>query len=266
MVEERFDILSRAHPEVKRWREWLRKASVRRKSEWVLLEGPHLIEMALAAGWQVRSVWVSDVGRHAALLAEVSAKGGTVVRVAPGVLAAVSATVTPQGVVAEVQRPRQGGVPWGEVDVVLADGVQDPGNVGALIRVAAAAGVKAVWLIPGCAEGWSPKVLRAAQGAHARVALFEGEVPREVWQPYAAAGRLLVASSEGETVWRLDLKGPLAWVFGNEGAGVGREWRQRASAVVALPMEGIESVNVAAAAAALLFEAVRQRWMKNKRV
>jgi len=257
-------ITSRHNPRVKRWRAWLEKGSVRRIADWALLEGPHLIEAALAAGWCIREVWYDETGasRHAILLDRLRAQHVTLVRVTAAVLTAVSDTTTPQGLIAEVAKPQWDVVHWGDGDLVIIDGVQEPGNVGALLRVAAAAGCAAAWLAPGSAHAWSPKVLRAAMGAHMVLPIFEGEVPDAVWQPYARERRLLatVLSSDSRSLYSLDLTAPAAWVFGNEGAGVRSIWHERRATPVILPLApGIESLNVATAAAVFLFEARRQR-------
>ncbi|GAB6049205.1 RNA methyltransferase [Hydrogenophilus islandicus] len=264
MADNAERITSRANPRVKRWREWMTKSSVRRAARWVLLEGAHLVEAAVAARWPLVDVWVDSGGeaRFQPLLAQVAALGIPVTRVTTEVLAAVTETTTPQGIVAEVIPPEPQLQPWGDCDLVIADGIQDPGNVGALLRVAAAAGVRAVWLAPGSAHAWSPKVLRAAMGAHMVVAIFEGEVPDAVWQPYAAQERLIATSLDrgSRSFYTLDLRRPVAWIMGNEGAGVRPVWFERGALSAHLPLApGVESLNVATAAAVFLFEAERQR-------
>ncbi|WP_217125085.1 TrmH family RNA methyltransferase [Hydrogenophilus thiooxidans] len=257
-------ITSRHNPRVKRWRAWMEKGDVRRNADWALLEGPHLIEAALAAKWRIREVWYDETGatRHAILLDRLRAQHVALVRVTAAVLTAVSDTATPQGLIAEVVKPQGNALRWGKGDLVIIDGVQEPGNVGALLRVAAAAGCAAAWLAPGSVHAWSPKVLRAAMGAHMVLPIFEGEVPDAVWQPYARERRLFatVLSPESRSLDTLDLSAPAAWVFGNEGAGVRPIWQARGALPVILPLApGIESLNVATAAAVFLFEARRQR-------
>ncbi|MBI5753036.1 MAG: RNA methyltransferase [Hydrogenophilales bacterium] len=141
---------------------------------------------------------------------------------------------------------------------VLLEAIQDPGNLGAMLRTAAAAGVDAVYLSKGCAEVWSPKALRAGMGAQFALALHEHAdltlIAREL--------KSLVATSldARQSLYDLDLSGPVAFVFGNEGAGLSPALLDAAAHQVKIPMPGkAESLNVAAAAAVCLFECVRQR-------
>lgn len=144
---------------------------------------------------------------------------------------------------------------------VLLEAIQDPGNLGAMLRTAAAAGVEAVYLSKGCAETWSPKALRAGMGAQFALALHEhadlDSIARET--------KMLIATSldAKQSIYDLDLRGPIAFVFGNEGAGLSAGLCEAATHQVKIPMPGkVESLNVAAAAAVCLFECVRQRGAK----
>ena len=138
------------------------------------------------------------------------------------------------------------------------DAVQDPGNVGTLIRTAAAAGATAVVLGPGCAEPWSPKVLRAGMGGH-----FETAVVNDVaWADVAHAfgGQILALALDGSrSLYDTVLDGDVAVLLGNEGAGLSESVAALANARVHIPMPGaVESLNVAAAGAIVCFERVRQ--------
>lgn len=144
---------------------------------------------------------------------------------------------------------------------VLLEAIQDPGNLGSILRTAAAAGVDAVYLSKGCAEVWSPKALRAGMGAQFALALYEhadlAAIAREV--------KNLIATSldAKQSLYELDLSGPTAFVFGNEGAGLSAGLQGTAAHRIKIPMPGkAESLNVAAAAAVCLFECVRQRARK----
>ncbi len=146
-----------------------------------------------------------------------------------------------------------------ENDAILLDGVQDPGNVGTLLRTAAAAGVRQALLGPGCAAAWSPKVLRAGQGAHFVLAIHEDADLATFMADYR--GTTAVTCLDGATsLYDARWEGMLAWVFGAEGQGVRAELQAAARLRVRIPMPGaVESLNVAAAAAVCLFEMVRQR-------
>ena len=141
---------------------------------------------------------------------------------------------------------------------VLLDDVQDPGNVGTIMRTAVAAGVSNVYLSHGCADVWSPKVLRAAMGAHFQVRVSSDVDLLQLLERHA--GKIVVTDLVArQSLYDVDLRGPVCMIFGNEGAGVSEPLKAVAGEKVLIPMPGkIESLNVAAAAAICLFERVRQ--------
>lgn len=142
---------------------------------------------------------------------------------------------------------------------VLLDGVQDPGNVGSILRSAAASGIGQVYCSPGTAFCWSPKVLRAAMGAHFVLDIFENVE----LAPLVRDAKVAVLATSGyasERLYALDLRRPVAWVLGHEGQGVSSELLELATHRVAVPHAGkVESLNVAACAAVCFFEQLRQR-------
>ncbi|SDV47458.1 TrmH family RNA methyltransferase [Chitinasiproducens palmae] len=145
-------------------------------------------------------------------------------------------------------------------DVVVLDAVQDAGNVGAILRTAAAAGVRRVLLTPGCAYPWSSKVLRAGMGAHFALTELVETTPEAIVAGLAGAAITVTTLQSSKPLHEVDLRPPLAWIFGNEGAGVSPFWRDKASLNLFIPQtDGVESLNVAAAAAVCLFEQRRQR-------
>ncbi len=145
-------------------------------------------------------------------------------------------------------------------DVVVLEGIQDAGNVGSILRTAAATGVKTVIALFGCAHLWSSKVLRAAMGAHHQLTLYEDWTPSELIVHIEAP--LLITAAQGKTdlyTLQAQLKNPVVWVFGNEGHGVTAALRSQGQ-VVSIPLnQRVESLNVATAAAVCLFETVRVR-------
>jgi TrmH family RNA methyltransferase len=165
------------------------------------------------------------------------------------------------GVLAVIPTPVPRASAFGDFCALLDD-VQDPGNVGSMLRSAAAAGVDQVMLSKHCAFAWSPKVLRAAQGAHFLVDIHE-DIDLPAWAAaYVAAGGQVVATSvdNATSLYDSTLTGRIAFAFGNEGAGLSAALAAQASLCVSIPMPGaMESLNAAAAAAICLFEAVRQR-------
>ena len=145
---------------------------------------------------------------------------------------------------------------------LLIDDVQDPGNVGSMLRTAAAAGAAHVLMSKHSAFAWSPKVLRAGQGAHFCVDIHD-DVDLPSWaSAHRAAGGEVVAmvASGGEALFGTTLRGRLAVAVGNEGSGLSAPLLATATRRITIPMhQGVESLNAAAAAAVVLFECVRQR-------
>ena len=173
--------------------------------------------------------------------------------------AQASTVATPTGVLAIVQRPHAAPPPPDADGMVLLEDIQDPGNLGSILRSAAAAGMHHVCLSATAAQAWSPRVLRAAMGAHFALAIHESvDLPA-----YARrfAGRVCALSPHApQSLYSADLAGPLALALGNEGNGLSPALAAAASLHLSIPMPGrIESLNVAAAAAVCLFELARQR-------
>ena len=140
---------------------------------------------------------------------------------------------------------------------LLLENIQDPGNLGSILRSAAAAGVDAIYLSQGCAEAWSPKALRAGMGAHFVLAIHEQQALTAVTAQYDQV--LATSLSASQSIYSFNLTGKIAFVFGNEGAGLSPELLAQTTQQVTIPMPGkVESLNVAAAAAICLFERVRQ--------
>ena len=141
----------------------------------------------------------------------------------------------------------------------MLEDIQDPGNLGSLLRSAAAAGCDAIFLSKGCADVWSPKVLRAGMGGHFVLNIYEATDLLAV--AAAFQGKLLAGALGAETsLYDCDLRGKLAFAVGNEGSGLSDSLKALSSQVITIPMLGkVESLNVAAAAAVCLFEATRQR-------
>ncbi len=183
------------------------------------------------------------------------------VLVAADVLAALTWVESPQGVLAVVARPGSAQVPViNEPRALLAvlDGIQDPGNVGGIVRTAAAAGATAGITVGGTADPFGPKALRASAGAAFRLPLLHLASPHEASVVLAHAGvRVLVADPRGDLLdSQASFARPLALVFGSEGAGADPAWRRAGAQTVRLPIAAsVESLNVAAAAAVLLYRA-----------
>lgn len=143
--------------------------------------------------------------------------------------------------------------------ILLLEDIQDPGNLGSILRSAAAAGCDAVFLSAGCADAWSPKVLRAAMGGHFALSIHENSDLLAVTREFG--GKILAASLQTErSLYDCNLRGKLGFAIGNEGAGLSKELQDAVQERFIIPMPGrVESLNAAAATAVCLFEAARQR-------
>ena len=258
-------ITSRRNPLVKRLRE-LHHASGRLEQQRLLLEGTHLLEEALRLGLAPDGLLatLSWLERHGALLAALPS--ATIWReVSAEVLEAAATTRHPDGVIATLPwtLPAPPPSPPAPAFALLLDNVQDPGNLGTLLRTALAAGVEQIWLGEG-ADPWQPKVLRASSGASLalRIARFSAAKLLERLQEARSAGITVVGTVArgGEPYWSHDWQGPTVLMLGNEGAGLSPELLARADRLLSLPHSAaVESLNVAVAAAPLLLERERQR-------
>lgn len=254
-------ITSRDNPLVKRLRGLAESPRERRESGKTLLDGAHLVAGALAAGVPILEWVVSEQGlvndEIGALLA---ANDSIPLTCLPdGLFAQISPVDSPSGLLAVIEIPAPSSSVVDDSLVVL-DGVQDPGNLGTILRTAAAAGIRRVLLTQGCAQAWSPRALRAGMGGHFRLEVQERVDAPAVLDGYP--GRILATALEtgAQSLYALDLRGPVAWLFGSEGAGLSDEVAALATDLVRIPMPGVvESLNVGAAAAVCLFEQVRQR-------
>ncbi|TDI72791.1 MAG: RNA methyltransferase [Betaproteobacteria bacterium] len=172
----------------------------------------------------------------------------------------ISPVKTPTGIIAlvDIPNPRDIPVRKSERFCVLLESIQDPGNLGSILRSAAVAGVCDAYLSEGCADAWSPKTLRAAMGAHFMLRIYEQSNLVKVIQKFK--GKVIATTLKtNKSLYKTHLSGPIAFAFGNEGIGLSDVVRQAASEQVAIPMVNkTESLNVAAAAAICLFEKVRQ--------
>ena len=239
---------SRDNPRLKRWIRLGRDAAFRKKEKRMLVEGPHLVAEARAAGLQPLAVVASESGLQDPAIGRLA----TVV-VSDSLFRLIADADTPQGVAAEIAIPAARKIAAGSV--IFLDGVQDPGNVGAIVRSAAAFGIAEVVLGQGSADPWSPRALRAGMGGHFRVSLRSvADLADEV---AGFSGRVVCASPrDGQPLRAADLSGRLGWLFGGEGQGVSEALAREADLLLSIPMRaGVESLNVAAAAAVCLYEA-----------
>lgn len=253
------NILSRDNPTYKQLKKLAESARERRKAGQMLLDGVHLVEAYVAAGGTPQLLALSESGAgHAECAALVRAMPTVqTIVLTDALFAEISPVETPVGILALAPVPQPMAVPEAQFCVLLED-IQDPGNLGSILRSAAAAGAEAVWLSPGCADAWSPKTLRAGMGAHFALQIEERV---SLTERLATFDGLSVAACLGaqQSLYDLDLTGRVAFLVGNEGNGLSAELLQAAKAQITIPMPGrIESLNAAAAAAVCFFERVRQ--------
>jgi TrmH family RNA methyltransferase len=232
-----------------------------------VVEGVKLLASALEAGAPVEAVFIDDGARSqpevSAVLDIAMTGGARVFDLAPGVLARVADTVTPQPVLAVVAIPTAtlADLPAAPFVVVCVE-VRDPGNAGAVIRVAHAAGAGAVVCCDGTVDPFNPKTVRASAGAVLHIPIVDEGDAGEVLEVLGGRGlRRVAAVSRGGTPYTdVDLTSPFALVLGNEANGLPPPLEDRLDARVTVPMAGgAESLNVSTAAAVLCFESARRR-------
>ena len=241
-------------------RRLIQSSQARRESGQSVLDGAHLVAAYLERMGPPRRLIVSRSGQDnaeiRALLARAPGVATLVLRDA--LFEGLSSVVTPTGILAVVETPRSAALPSDLGVCVMLEAVQDPGNLGSVLRSCAAAGIRDVLLSRETVNAWSPRVLRAAMGAHFYLDIHERVDLAAVAKGYSGT---LVATRQdaAQSLYDADLTGRIAFLFGNEGAGLSDSLLRAAGRIVAIPMPGgTESLNVAAAAAVCLFERVRQ--------
>jgi TrmH family RNA methyltransferase len=235
----------------------------------MLLDGPHLVREALAAGVAMSHAAFSTRGFDApeirSLATALERAGVAVHVVSDAVMDAISPVAAPAGVVAVGDRPAMSAATVFERRpqlVLIGAGIQDPGNVGAMVRAAEAGGATGVVFAGASADPFGWKALRGAMGSAFRVPIAaDAGIDRIVDAARASGARVLAAAPRGgRSVFEVDLRGPVAFLLGGEGPGLDTALTRAADEVVVVPMHPpVESLNVAVAAALLIYEAYRQR-------
>ncbi|MEO7727087.1 MAG: RNA methyltransferase, partial [Burkholderiales bacterium] len=233
----------------------------RKKRGLSILDGVHLVAAYLEHAGSPSELIVSDGG---AQNREVLALIEAVAPMEPLLLSEqlfgqLSTVATSTGILATIETPRPPALPAKIGACVMLEDIQDPGNLGSILRSAAAAGMQHVFLSQSSVHAWSPRVLRAGMGAHFMLKIYEQCDLTAVMGAFK--GRVIATSQRAPgSVFAADLTGDIAFLFGNEGAGLAPELMAAAQETVAIPMPGkAESLNIAAAAAVCLFERVRQQ-------
>ncbi len=250
-------ITSRSNPRVRA----LRAALQRRAEDVIGIEGFHLIEEAIRSGLTLTTLFVREDCE--AVLREVPfGAAHEIVLLSPEAFASASATEHAQGIAALLRQPRKPYVPRLGDLLVMADGLQDPGNLGTLTRSAEAFGAAAVALGANTADPWNGKCLRAAAGAAFRLPVLRWDAGLLNALRTIDAQVCAAVARGGRAAHQTDLRGTLVLVIGNEGAGVSVELLALADTHVTIATTGpTESLNAAVAGSLLLYEAARQRMM-----
>jgi TrmH family RNA methyltransferase len=251
---------SPANPRYQDLRELVESSRERKKVGRSVLDGTHLVAAYLEHVGPPQQVVINRRGLEnpeiRALLDRM--KGAETIMLGDTLFKALSSVVTPTGILAVIETPREHPIPPGMESCVMLEDLQDPGNLGSILRTCAAAGIGHVLLSRGSVHAWSPRVLRAAMGAHFALAIYEGADLAAAARDFPGK-RIATQQLSPRTLFDADLSGGLAFLFGNEGAGLSPGLLAAADTVVSIPMPGkAESLNVAAAAAVCLFERVRQ--------
>jgi len=235
-------------------------ARERRRQGRSVLEGIHLCQAWLERHGPPRIAVASESGRAHPEVAALLARH----RLEPDVVAddlfqSITTVQHGVGLAFVVDTPHPGLPARIDGDAVYLDRIQDPGNVGTLLRSCAAAGVRTVVTAPGTAWCWSPKVLRAGMGAHFHLSIHES-VPWSALRGRLAVEAIGTRAAQAQSLFEAGLRAPAIWLLGNEGEGLSDEIAADVSRWVRIPQApGVESLNVAAAAAVCLFEQRRQR-------
>lgn len=254
-------ITSNQNAKIKLVRSLMGRAKERRQAGMFVVEGVRLVEEAVKGDWRLETVLFDESlsERGKSLVSSLKSKGIEVEEISTDLMKSLSETETPQGILAILQfSTPQISIP---LDFVLIpDQIRDPGNLGTLLRSAAATGVQAVLLPPETTDAFAPKVLRAGMGAHFRVPIREMGW-EEIQDVCKSAGlQVLVADREGLSCWEMDLRQPSALIIGGEAEGASEQARKLATQKISIPMAGnVESLNAGVAGSVLMFEVVRQR-------
>jgi len=252
-------ITSAQNPKLKLVRALLGRAKERREAGAFVVEGVRLVEDAVKASCQFQFVLFSDVlsERGKELVNTLTSKQIEVEETSGDLLQNVSETESPQGILAVLKLDNLP-IPDSPNFILIPDQIRDPGNLGTLLRTAAAAGAQTALLPPETTDAFAPKVLRAGMGAH-----FQLPIHSMTWDEiheHLKQLQIYLADMNGRSFWETDLRQPLALIIGGESDGASEEARKLAAQKISIPMPGnIESLNAGVAGSVLMFEVVRQR-------
>jgi RNA methyltransferase, TrmH family len=255
-------ITSGQNSKIKLVRALLGRAKERRDANAFVIEGVRLVEEAANGDWRFEIVLYDQSlsERGNSLVERLISRGVEVEEVSQNLMKSLSETEIPQGVLA-VLKVSSLPVSQSPDFILIPDQIRDPGNLGTLLRTAAAAGVQAVLLPPETTDAFAPKVVRAGMGAHFRLPIHP-----MTWDEIKVQTKglqIFLADMDGQSCWKTDFRQPLALIIGGEAEGASEEARKLATQKISIPMAGhVESLNAGVAGSVLMFEVVRQRWAK----
>jgi RNA methyltransferase, TrmH family len=256
-------LTSTQSPLVKQFKK-LQTAKDRRETQLFLLEGTHLIEEACAVNYPLQTVCCTEKWQehHRELWSRLIATEARVELVSDEVIRSIATTVNPDGIVAIAPRLALEQPPIPARLTLVLSKIQDPGNLGTIIRTAAAVGVDGLWVSQDSVDLDNPKVLRASAGQWFRLAMGVSDNLPELITSYKQEGVQIVSTTSHTqtSYWDVKLTRPTLILLGNEGAGLSEDLAALANLQVKIPMSvRVESLNVATAAALMLYEVRRQR-------
>jgi TrmH family RNA methyltransferase len=252
-------ITSPQNPRIKLIRSLMGRARDRREAGAFVVEGVRLVEEAEKRDWRFKfALYDASLNeRGSSLVEHLLSRDVEVEEVSEQVMKSLSDTEHPQGILAVVEF-NQFPLPDSPSFVLIPDQIRDPGNLGTLLRTAAAAGVQAVFLPPETTDAFAPKVVRSGMGAHFRLPVQSmkwEKIRREIKDL-----QVYLADMDGTPCWETDLRQSLVLIVGSEAEGASAEARELATEKISVPMSGnMESLNAGVAGSVLMFEVVRQR-------
>jgi len=248
-------ISSRGNQHFKHLKKLSESPRYRHEVQQTILDGMHLIESYAERFGSPDSVALIEGGNIDKITSYLN-EDTHVLEFPAGLFSEIAPVISPTGILASINIPYLE-VPKKQNCILLLEDIQDPGNLGSILRSASASGVDLVYLSDHCADLWSPKVLRGGQGAHFNLPCIEKVNFSDITKTFT--GKIFATTLSGKSIFQEDLKGPVAFIFGNEGNGIHSETMRLTSHSIHIPMKkGIESLNVSAAVSICLYEKYRQ--------
>ena len=251
-------ITSRDNPIFKYYKKLAESAKERRAEGNTLLDGVHLIESYMAKFGEPKVLIIPEGKSNVEATSLIQSLEHIATVMLPTLMfAEITPVATSTGVLALVDIPKLA-IPEAPNFALMLEDIQDPGNMGSMLRTAAAAGVEVVYLSEACTDAWSPKALRGGQGAQFVLPIVERANLIEALQNFKGVSYATVI--DGDSLYAQDLTQATAFVMGNEGAGLRKQTIAAATAKISIPMQNnsVESLNAGAATAICLFERARQ--------